>query len=223
MTSPDQPDDAPVPMLRSLAWQQAEARLYPAVTSRPDVYQRAVRIVALLVGRLRLLGTSTSALLAAADRGPELVVEVLTESGMSGAELDLALLAEAALAMRHREVVGAQATARRLRTLSGARQSGQDWVVVEEQGYAEGDPFVPYHRLEVEVSTGRALFVTATATEDYTDVIHAVEVLRVDLVTGSVEESDEGAREAGVSAASLPSSTARDALAAALRAGSTRA
>ena len=223
MTIPDQFDDAPVPMLIGLAWQQAEARLYPAVTSRPDVYQRAVGLVALLVVRLRLLGTSTSALLAAADRGPELVVEVLTETGRSGAGLDLSLLAEAALAMRHREVVGAQATARRLRTLRGARQAGQGWVVVEEQGHAEGDPFVPYHRLEVEVSTGRALLVTATANEDYTAVIHAVEVVRVDLVTGFVEEADEGAPAAGGSAASLPSSIARDALAAALRAPSTGA
>lgn len=222
MTSLDQPDDSPVPMLTGLAWQQAEARLYPAVTSRPDVYQRSVRIVALVVERLRLLGISTSALLAAADHGPELVVQVLDESGMSGAELDLSLLSEAALAMRHREVVGAQATARRLRTLDSARRAGQDWVVVEEQGHAEGDPFVPYHRLEVDASTGRALLVTATANETYTDVVHAVEVLRVDLVTGFVEEADEGEPAPSVSAASLPSSTARDALAAALRNESTR-
>ena len=223
MTSSNEFDDAPVPMLIGLAWQQAEARLYPAVTSRPDVYQRAVGLVALLVERLRLLGTSTSALLAAADRGPELVVEVLTETGRSGAGLDLSLLAEAALAMRHREVVGAQVMARRLRTLGAAREAGKGWVVVEERGHAEGDPFVPYHRLEVEVSTGRALLVTASANEGYTGVIHAVEVMGVDLLTGSVEETDEGASEAEMSAVLLPSSTARDALAAALRVPSTGA
>ena len=206
-------DDNPVPMLTSAAWQQAEARLYPSVTARPDIYQRVVQIVRLTVDHLRQLGSSTSALLVAAQRGPDLVVDVLTETGMSAAELDLTLVAEAALAMRHREVVGEQAVARRLRTIANARHAGQKWVVVEEQGPSDGDPFVPYHRLEVEVATGRALLVTSTADESYTGVVHAVEPLHEDAVSGLVEES----RQAGASATSHPSATARDAHAAASR------
>lgn len=208
-------DDSSVPMLTSAAWQQAEARLYPSVTSRPDIYQRVVQLVRMTVDRLRELGPSTSALLLAAERGPDLVVDVLTDSGMSPAELDLALVADAALAMRHREVVGEQAVARRLRTLADARRSGQEWVVVEEAGHPDGDPFVPYHRLEVEVATGRALLVTATPDEDFTNVVHAVEPLHVDLATGSVTES----RETGASATSHPGAGERDARAEALRRG----
>jgi hypothetical protein len=209
-------DDSPVPLLTSAAWQEAEARLYPAVTSRPDIYMRVVQIVRLTVERLRQLGPSTSALLLAAQRGPDLVVDVLIETGTSAAELDLSLVAEAALAMRHREVVGEQAAARRLRALANARHADQDWVVVEETGLAEGDPFQPYYRLEVEVLTGRALLVTATANERYDGVVHAVELLHVDLMTGSVQES----REAGSASTSHPTPTARDAHAAALRRGS---
>jgi hypothetical protein len=210
-------DDRPVPLQISAAWQQAEARLYPAVTSRPDIYMRVVQIVRLTVEHLRQLGSSTSALLLAAQRGPDLVGDVLTGNGMSAAELDLSLVAEAALAMRHREVVGEQAVIRRLRTIANARHAGEQWVVLEEDGPPEGDPFRPYHRLEVEVATGRALLVTATADERYTGVVHAVEPLHVDLASGLVEQS----REPGASSTSHPSSTARDAHAAGLRRGST--
>src|SRR5690349_8145305 len=74
------PDDASVPTLTAASWQQAEAQLYPAVTERPDLYQRIVLLVRRTVDRLREQGPSTSALLAAADRGAELVATVADES-----------------------------------------------------------------------------------------------------------------------------------------------
>ena len=62
--APD-PDDAPVPTLLAAAWEQAEARLYPAVLERPDLYQRIVRLVRATADHLRLLGLGTSTLVAA--------------------------------------------------------------------------------------------------------------------------------------------------------------
>ena len=49
-------DDDPVPMMTSASWDQAEAKLYPAVTTRPDLYQRVLTIVARTVEHLRGLG-----------------------------------------------------------------------------------------------------------------------------------------------------------------------
>ena len=186
------PDDGPVPMELAASWDQAEARLYPAVTTRPDLYQRVLTIVRLTVDRLRALGPSTGALLAAAEQGPGLVTEVMVEAGLSAYELDLDLLARAALAMRHREVAAQQLVRRRLRLVAQAHRAGQEWVVLEEKGFSEGDPFVPYTRLEVEVSTGRALVVTTRADEDFRTAVHAVEQLRLDLDTGSMEELTAG-------------------------------
>jgi hypothetical protein len=135
---------------------------------------------------------------------------VVDESGVSAADLDLALVARAALAMRYREVRGEQSVLRRLRLIAEARRDGQLWVVLEEAGYPEGDPFLPYHRLEVEVGTGRALLVSATADDDFRDVHHTVQAVQVDLDNGIVQESqarepadtfpDAAAREARVSA-----------------------
>lgn len=215
MTGPQLPDDGqallhddgPVPLELSSSWDAAEGRLYPAVTTRPDLYQRVLTVVARTVERLRGLGPSTGALLAAADRGPELVAEVMAEHGLSAYELDLDLVARAALAMRHREVVSEQAARRRLRQLAQAHRAGQAWVVVHERGEHSGDPFLPYERLEVEVATGRALLVTARGDDEFRTVLHAVEELRVDLATGAVEQ----AQAAAAAPALHPGVTAREA------------
>lgn len=184
-------DDDPVPLQLSSSWDQAEARLYPAVTTRPDLYQRVLTIVALTVERLRGLGPSAGALLAAAEQGPELVSDVMAEHGLSAHELDLDLLARAALAMRHREVTVEQSARRRLRLIAEGHRSGRRWVVVEENGFSEGDPFRPYQRLDVEVATGRALLVTARGDDEFRTVLHGVEEVHVDLATGGVGEAPE--------------------------------
>ena len=209
---PDHPDQAllrdddPVPLMVSASWEQAEARLYPAVTTRPDLYQRVLTVVARTTERLRGLGPGTGALLAAHERGAELVSEVMTEHGLSAHELDLEMLARAALAMRHREVVAEQAARRRLRLVAQAHRAREQWVVLEERGDSQGDPFIPYSRLEVEVATGRALLVTARADEDFRHVLHAVEELALDLRTGALEEPAGGS----VAPTSHPGSTARE-------------
>lgn len=208
-------DDDPVPMMTSAFWDQAEGRLYPAVTTRPDLYQRVLTIVARTVDRLRGLGPSTGALLAAAERGPELVADVMAEHGLSAHELDLDLLARAALAMRHREVVAEQSARRRLRLVAEGQRTGVPWVVLEERGEYRGDPFMPYHRLEVEVATGRALLVTARGDDEFREVVHGVEELCLDLATGALLEllgdgvaptspASCEAREADVAARKVP-------------------
>ncbi len=209
-----QVDDAPVPAATAASWQQGQARLFPAVMTRPDIYQRAVTLVRFTLDRLRELGPSTGALLTADATGAELVTQVVEERGLSSFELDLGLIAQAALAMRHREVLAEQAAARRVRTLHEAREQGRSWVVLEEDGSSPGDPFVPYHRLEAEVSTGRALLVTASPDEEFRASVHEVLPVQVDLASGQVGEAPPGAGEVSVHG----DATAREEHAAALRA-----
>lgn len=209
---PGPADDPAVPLETAARWQQGEGRLYPAVTTRPDLYQRVVQLVRLTVDRLRGLGPSTGALLAASQRGPEFVAEVLAENGLSGYELDLELVAHAALAMRHREVAAEQAARGRLRLLAEGHRAGRSWVVLEERGVPAGDPFLPYTRLEAEVATGRALLVTASPDEEFRSVVHAVTPMRLDLDTGAVEDDADGPE-----ATTHATSTAREEHAAALR------
>lgn len=189
------PDEPGVPAATAASWRTAEAQLFSALTSRPDLYQGVVLQVSATVNRLRRLGPSTSALLDAAATITALVGEVIEEGRLPADGIDPDLVGRAALALRHREVIGEQALTRRLGLLAAARASGPAWVVVEEAGDWGGDPFLPYRRLEVEAATGRALLVTATPDDDFRTSRHAVEVLRVDLGSGRVERSRSPAGE----------------------------
>jgi hypothetical protein len=210
--APDR-DDGPVPTLLAASWEQAEARLYPAVLERPDLYQRSIRLVRATADHLRLLGPGTSALVAAAERGPELVAAVADDNASPVSELDLGLLARAALALRYRELRGEQVVRRRLRRVAEARAAGDDWVVVEESGDADGDPFLPYTRLEIGVASGRGVLVTAAPDEEYRRVVHGLRRVRLDLATGEVV--DDGADP---HLGPYRDAAARDAAAAAVRA-----
>jgi hypothetical protein len=189
--APD-PDDAPVPTMLAASWEQAEARLYPAVLERPDLYQRIIRLVRAIADRLRLLGPGTSALVAAADRGPELVAAVVDDSGIPVTELDPELLARAALAMRYRELRAEQAGRRRLRLVEEGRAAGKAWVVLEETGDSAGDPFRPYSRLEIATTSGRGLLVGTASDEEYRNVEHHIRRVRLDLRTGDVVDDPIG-------------------------------
>jgi len=210
--APD-PDDGPVPTLLAVSWEQAEARLYPAVLERPDLYQRIVRLVRATADHLRLLGPGTSVLVAAAERGSELAAAVADDHGISIFELDLTLVAHAALALRYREVRAEQASRRRLRRVEEARATGATWVVVEETGAPEGDPFLPHSRLEVATATGRGLLVSAAPDDAYRGVVHQVRRVRLGLSTGELAD-----QEAGADVAIYPDAATRDAAASAARA-----
>ncbi|HEY4624932.1 MAG TPA: hypothetical protein VIH01_02875 [Blastococcus sp.] len=211
---PDVPeaDDGPVPTLLAASWEQAEARLYPTVLDSPELYQRIVRLVRLTADHLRLLGHGTSALVAAAERGPQLVAAVVDHSGVPASGLDLELLARAAMAMRYRELRGEQAARRRLRRFEEGRAAGVRWVVVEESGDPEGDPYRPYSRLEVAATTGRGQLLSTAPDEDYRGVMHAVRRVRLDVDTGEVVEDPDDPGEI-----SYPDAAARDAAAALFR------
>ena len=209
--SPDAPDfdDAPVPALLAAAWEQAEARLYPAALERPDLYQRIVRLVRATADHLRLLGPGTSALVAAAERGPEVVAAVADNTGLPLVELDPELLARAALALRYRELRGEQVLRRRLRRFQAARAAGEPWVVLEESRFPVGDPFVPYSRLEAATATGSGLLVTAAPDDEYRIVLHQIRPIRLDPETGDVVLCGD--------IRSYPDAAERDAAAAAIR------
>jgi hypothetical protein len=183
------PQDEPVvPAETAATWRAAEEQLYGSLVWDPDRYQRAVALVGAVVGRLRMLGPSSDRLRRAAQSPDGLVRQVAAEAGIGTQSLDLLLVARGALSLRLREVVGEQARLRRLSRIVEAARGPDPWVVLEESGDPRGDPFAPYHRLEVEVSTGRALYVTAVPDDAFTGVLHEVATLQVDLVDGSLRD-----------------------------------
>ena len=141
----------PRAVLRS--WDEAEARLFPTIMARPDVYQQAVSLIQQLLGQLRETCLDLPSLLAAHERGGDLVDE-LAEGADAG--IQPGLVAAAACAMRYRELVASLAVQGRLAALTRARHQGESWAVVAETGSEDRAPFVPYQRIEAEPGTGRA-------------------------------------------------------------------
>jgi hypothetical protein len=183
--------DVPHSVLR--AWDEAEARLFPTVMARPDLYQRSVIIIQRLLGRLRETCPDLPALLAAHERGGDLAAEELAAAGLAdGADTGVRpdLVAAAACAMRYRELVASLAAQGRLAALARARSQGQAWAVVEESGSAERAPYVPYQRIEAEVATGRAVIIAIEPDETLSRAVHRLDAGQVDLATGALRIGD---------------------------------
>jgi len=174
--------EVPRAVLRS--WDEAEARLFPTIMARPDVYQQAVSLIQRLLGRLRETCLDLPSLLAAHERGGDLVDE-LGEGADAG--LQPGLVAAAACAMRYRELAASLAAQGRLAALTRARDRGESWAVVEETGSADRAPFVPYQRIEAEVGTGRALIISIEPDETLSRAVHRLDQGRIDLVTGGLQ------------------------------------
>ncbi|MGH3230861.1 MAG: hypothetical protein ACRDOA_20185 [Streptosporangiaceae bacterium] len=169
-------------MLRS--WDQAEARLFPTIMARPDVYQQAVSLIQRLLGRLRETCLDLPSLLAAHERGGDLVDD-LAEGADAG--IQPGLVAAAACAMRYRELVASLAAQGRLAALSRARDRGESWAVVTETGSVDRAPFVPYQRIEAEVGTGRALIISIEPDETLSRAVYRLDQGQIDLVTGGLQ------------------------------------
>jgi len=187
---PGQPPSGPeatVPDAVLRLWDQAEARLFPLVLSRPDLYQQSVTMISELAARLREDCPDVPALLAAQERGAALVTD-LGAGVIPGVAPDL--IAAAACAMRYRELVTAGAAARRLAALAGAQEQGLRWTVVEENGDETRAPFLPYQRVEADVSTGRAVIVSIEPDETLTGAVRRLDAGEVDLATGQLRIGD---------------------------------
>jgi hypothetical protein len=172
----------PLSVLRS--WDEAEARLFPLVMAQPELYQQALGVIQQLLGRLRETCQDLPALLAAHQRGGDL---------LAGAEVPgirPGLIAAAACATRYRELVAELAAAARLAALTRAREQGLSWAVVEESGQADRAPYVPYQRVEAEVGSGRAVIVSIGPDETLSRAVYLLEEGQVDITSGALRIGD---------------------------------
>jgi hypothetical protein len=178
--------DIPPAVLRS--WDEAEARLFPLVMARPDLYQQALSMVSQLVSRLRETCPDLATLIAEHQRGGDLAGGDLAAgdlaAGQAGIQPDL--VAAAACAMRYRELAAARAAHDRLAALARAREQGLTWAVLEETGSADRAPYIPYQRIEAEVSSGRAVVVSIEPDETLSRAVHRLDQGQIDLVTGGL-------------------------------------
>jgi hypothetical protein len=176
---PQTPTGSQVPIAVLRSWDQAEAKIFPLVMARPEVYERALHMIADLAARLRETCPDLPTLLAAHERGADLV----TEPSPVGPEL----IAAAACAMRYRELVTIGAAQGRLAALARARDEGLDWTVVEENGDPARAPYLPYQRVEAHVRSGKAVIISIEPDETLVGAVHRLDAAEVDLGTGGLQ------------------------------------
>lgn len=201
MRSPESGPQVPPAVLRS--WDEAEAKIFPLAMARPEVYERALRMIADLAARLRETCPDVPALLAAHERGADLVTEPWPGDRPE-------LVAAAACAMRYRELVSEGAARRRLAALARARDQGLDWTVVEENGDPSRAPYLPYQRIEAHVPSGRAVIISIEPDETLTGAVHRLDAAEVDLATGGLQAGAELGRYGGGEALAQALRQARD-------------
>ena len=178
------PPEPGVPPAVLRSWDEAEARLFPLVMAQPELYQQALGAIQRLLGRLRETCQDLPALLAAHERGGDLLAGDEVPGVRPG------LIAAAACATRYRELVAELAAAGRLEALDRARAQGVPWTVVEENGQPERAPYVPYHRVEAESGTGRAIIVSIGPDETLSRAVYRLDAGQIDLASGALRVGD---------------------------------
>jgi len=186
-----QPGEPGVPPSVLRSWDEAEARLFPLVMAQPELYQQALGMVGQVIARLRETCPDLPALLAAHERGGDLVADLDDDTAAALPGIRPALIASAACAMRYREIVALMAAQGRLAALARARAQGLSWAVLEERGQADRAPYVPYQRVEAEVGSGRAVVVSIGPDETLSRAVYRLEEGQVDVTSGALRIGDQ--------------------------------
>ncbi len=141
-------------------WDESERRLYPVATTNPDAYQSAVTLVRAVADALAEV-EDLDALAGWWEQRSDLVDGALRASGnIAGYRLPEAEIAGAGFAIRRRELLAEQAERRRRDRIVAARQAGQAWAVVHEQGDLGSGLVDPYQCIELHLATGLAVVST---------------------------------------------------------------
>ena len=186
-----QPREPGVPPSVLRSWDEAEARLFPLVMAQPELYKQALGMVRQVIARLRETCPDLPALLAAHERGGDLVADLDDDTANAVSGIRPALIASAACAMRYREIVALMAAQGRLAALARARAQGLSWAVLEERGQADRAPYVPYQRVEAEVRSGRAVVVSIGPDETLSRAVYRLEEGQVDVTSGALRIGDQ--------------------------------
>ena len=175
-------------------WNESERRLYPVATTNPDAYQSAVRLVRAVADALAEV-EDLNELAERWERRSEMVDEAVRVTGdIAAYRLGESEVAGAGFAMRRRELLAERAERRRRERIAAARQAGQVWAVVHEQGDLGSGLLNPYQCIELHLATGLA--VVSTVEPDPSTMLPTYVVIVVAL-------GDEQGQTAGIDAATF--------------------
>lgn len=179
-----QPPGVPPDVLN--AWRSGEEKLYPVVMTRPDLYERSIRVVRQVADELGSC-RDVAALVGSWPQAAEIVARAAAVALMSLDGLDVGLVAAASFSLRYRELAAVAARAERAERVRRAVEAGQPWVVVEQLGSPETVGLTPYSWVEMHTGgRGVAMRQTIEAELETGAPAFSLEVVMCDPVTGAV-------------------------------------
>lgn len=170
-------------------WRQGEDRLYPVATVRPDLYEAVVGVVRSLADHLSTVPDLDALVITfrTAGRDDELAAAGVRRVELSP-EIDLDLVRDAAYQVRARELSVRASSERTSSAIRRARGAGEATAVIWAEGERELWP--PYRRVEMSVTTGRAVAVSTEMDPDTMMPRYAVEGIALDPETGEALADD---------------------------------
>ncbi len=137
-------------------WNESERRLYPTATTNPDAYQSAVKLVRAVADAL----APVSDLAALVERWEHRSAILDEAAGAAGVPVAAGLeeaTAGCGFAVRRRELLAERAERRHRESIAAAREAGQVWAVIHEQGDLDAGLADPYQCMELHLPTGLAV------------------------------------------------------------------
>ena len=172
---------APVDPALLRRWTEAEARLYPVVLVRPELYERYIQLVRGIADELAATVTGLDALAARFEGAEDLAREVAGRIGVPEGDMDFGLVAGAAFAHRYREALQDQHRDDARERIRSAREAGATFVMVYETG-SRGIP--PYRRLEMRLADGAGIHSFVELDPETGNPVYGLEQIQLDPQTG---------------------------------------
>ena len=169
------PSSDALPAAAQARFTAAEAQLYPLALVDADEYEQVTRVVGLLAAELRTEALDIATVLGLREELVARVPIIAAEAGLTIGGFPRETLADAASAIRCRELQAARAAARWADRLEAARSTGDEWV--DEEPDAQAAWAGSYRSTAVHVPTGTRLIGAIEAGSGAAPPTYTIEVI----------------------------------------------
>ena len=181
------PSSDALPAAAQARFTAAEAQLYPLALVDADEYEQVTRVVGLLAAELRTEALDIATVLGLREELVARVPIIAAEAGLTIGGFPRETLADAASAIRCRELQAARAAARWADRLEAARSTGDEWV--DEEPDAQAAWAGSYRSTAVHVPTGTRLIGAIEAGSGGTPPTYTIEVIPAESDDASTQSS----------------------------------
>lgn len=179
-----------ISMLRPV-WTEAERKLYPLATVSPEKYEQVIRLAREVADGLTNV-TSEAELAEHWADGTSLVDEAAGRIGVPVGDLPPENVAGVGFALRDAELRALEHQKQLATTISAAKQDGESWALLHEQGDLSHGLMDPYSAIHLHLTTGAAIVSSVEQNPVDGQVNHVLTVIRMDSTTGEAVDIDPG-------------------------------